>query len=292
MNADPERAFQAAQDRILAARAEQAAADAANPVKCHECGTAIEGLDPPLRRLYARHYCPDCIEKKRQARLEAEQKRAAELAAEQARRLAADLAAAAERTAAELAAVRADPAGFLARARVPGIFHRASFAAAREARDLPAALIDAAERWASAPSGFLVLTGPPGAGKTWLAVAVLRAALEAGTVRPGQAGFLTEAKFLASVELDYGTPRRSKAYDDLPLLAYDDLGACYVNDLRRAALGELLRERWNGERATIITSNLTLAEIADLDGRIASVLAAGRNVLAFPPADLRRTGNL
>jgi hypothetical protein len=74
-------------------------------------------------------------------------------------------------------------------------------------------------------------------------------------------------------------------------VVYDDLGACHANDLRRGAVGELLRARWNGARATIITSNLTMAQIGDIDARIASVLAAGV-VLAFPSKDLRRQGRL
>jgi len=282
MTPDLNEVFADAQARDLAARA------ALPPLLCSECGAVLVNGNP--RAAY--QFCPACRESAGQARqAQAEADRLArELAA--ADRLKREQAAAAERAAAELAAVRIDPAEYLKLAGAPVRFHRASIEAARKAGDLPPALIDGVERWAAEPADFLVLTGTPGSGKSYMAVAAIRAALLAGTVRPGQVRFITEADYLARVGLDYGTPQRTRNFDAVPLLVYDDLASAYMNDLRRAALGELLRERWNAGLATIITSNLSLKAIGDLDGRIASVLAAGRNVLAFPTVDLRRKGSL
>jgi len=289
-----EAAFAAAQAKCEKAKAEdaakQAAFDAANPLTCSKCGKIIENPSPALRKVWP-YYCPACIEADRRERVQRDaDRRERERAAEEAYQAEREQAAA-RRLAEELADVRQDPAKHLERAGVPVIFRAASFAAARQAGDLPVKLIDAVKGWASSPSGFLTLTGTPGSGKTFLVVAVLRAALEGGIIRPDDAKLVTEADYMGGVALDYGTVRRLTRYDDTALLAYDDLGACYANDLRRGAVGELLRARWNGDRATVITTNLTMAQIGDIDGRIASVLAAG-TVLAFPGRDLRRQGKL
>jgi DNA replication protein DnaC len=198
----------------------------------------------------------------------------------------------AAKVAEEAATVRADPVKALAAAGVPRALEGACLASIRLAGDVPVEIVDSAEVWIAYPAGFLTLTGPPGSGKSYLAAAMLRSGLEAGLVQGCNCRFLSEYDYLSTITLDYGVPARHVIYDRIPFLVYDDLGAGYANDLRKSALGELFRARWNAELPTIVTTNLTIGQISSIDARIASVMAAGQNVLVLHANDLRRKGKL
>uniref|UniRef100_A0A6M3JNT3 Putative IstB domain protein ATP-binding protein n=1 Tax=viral metagenome TaxID=1070528 RepID=A0A6M3JNT3_9ZZZZ len=178
----------------------------------------------------------------------------------------------------------------LRRAGVPPVHADADL---RRAADLPTNIVERLRTWAASPCGFLTLTGPPGSGKSWMGAAVLRAALLA-QVDPMPAGFywLTEGAFVASVGSDYGELRVAQRPFDAKLLVLDDLGSSYLGDMHRSQVIRLLADRWDNALPTLVTTNMSLNQIAGrLDGRVASRLAGGI-VLAFPERDLRLTGTL
>ena len=134
-----------------------------------------------------------------------------------------------------------------------------------------------------------MLMGPVGGGKSWLAVSALACVLGNG----GRGRFVAERQWLRGVVNDFGTITVDAGAVRTAFLAYDDLGACYANDLRRGATQELLRERHDYGRPTIITTNLNLAALDEqLGSRVASVIREHGNVVACGHLDLRQSGSL
>ena len=114
----------------------------------------------------------------------------------------------------------------------------------------------------------LVLTGATGVGKTYAAVCVMRASAGVGMrVRFMDAGDLLE------------TAREEAAWremTDADFLVVDDLGTEYANDKggwAKGRLDRLFRDRHGQQRATVITTNLSPAELVQrYDSRIVSRL--------------------
>ena len=188
--------------------------------------------------------------------------------------------------AARIKRVREDLPRYLARAGVPPVLLGARFSSCP---DLPARLVERVRCWAEAPEGFLMLMGPVGSGKSWLAVSALAHVMGNG----GVGRFLTERGWLGDVRNDYGEIVVDRGPMGSAFLAYDDLGASYLNEMRHGVIQDLIRERYDYHRPTIITTNAGLATLDDLVGsRALSVIRAGRNVLQLDRADLRQSGSL
>jgi len=155
--------------------------------------------------------------------------------------------------------------------------------------DLPAALAGAVRQWARRPDGFLVLSGAVGAGKSYLAASVLRE-----VIWDDRWGVWTaEGDFLAGVRREYGNVVTDMSLAECRFLVYDDLLTGFFDDLRTAAVEELIRRRYDAGRPTLITTNASIDTIESrLGARVASVLAEGRRVLALPARDLRQEGSL
>ena len=165
--------------------------------------------------------------------------------------------------------------------------------------DVPANVLTALRRYAAAPHGFLVLSGPPGSGKTWASVAVLGELLRTGERRIQDLRFIGEADYLQQLR---------QAFDDAPvsdrllppthprvvkLLVFDDLASAYLTEWGRGEVAGLIERRYANELATVLTTNLTLAELAEaIDARLVSRVAEDGQVFAFPDRDLRLTGSL
>jgi DNA replication protein DnaC len=135
------------------------------------------------------------------------------------------------------------------------------------------AVENAARSWLETPVDMFV-TGNVGAGKTWLVCAMVKAGRMKGldiTFRemPRLYRELREA-IKAEDSPDDIQQRCSKA----PLLVLDDIGV-NTSDFEKRVLFEIVSERLNYERPTVITTNLTLAEISvKIDDRLASRLSS------------------
>jgi len=199
---------------------------------------------------------------------------------------------------ADVDAVRANLPAALARCGVPAHWRGASLG---ECVDLPGKLVEAARQWAESPFGIVLLYGPPGAGKSYLAVAMLRAVLESGTLPPASCRYIAEREFLDELKAGFDPDAKPISPRLLPpdhprrvgLLLYDDMGAARQTDWSRGEVAALIEHRHADGLPTIITSNLDLPELSKaIDGRISSRIAEYGQVWQFPSRDLRITGTL
>lgn len=125
----------------------------------------------------------------------------------------------------------------------------------------------------------MFITGPAGTGKTHLAVAYLREEIIAQGAE--------QCKFLEAVELflelrdsfrrdsPEDEERIIKTYTSKPFLVIDDLGAEKVSDYVRQSLYFVINRRYGEELPTVVTSNLTLDQIAEVYGERLSSRIAG-----------------
>lgn len=122
------------------------------------------------------------------------------------------------------------------------------------------------------------LAGGPGIGKTHLACALLRAAMESGSVR--SAYFTTAPGLLVELRSTYGGQAKEREIDvvtryaNYGALVLDDLGAEKITDWSASSMYLILNKRDAEMRPTFITSNMAISEIAQWEPRIASRLAS------------------
>lgn len=189
-----------------------------------------------------------------------------------------------------------DPTGALAWVGVPPAWQLARL---DNCPDLSAGIMEALRKYASSPRGFLVLSGRPGCGKTWGCVAILAELLRTGRRRTGSVRFLSEGDYLRTLREGFASdpvndrllpsthPRACK------MLALDDLASTYLTPWGRGEVAGLIEKRYRDELPTILTTNLSLAELAGaVDARLTSRLAEDGQVFSFPAVDLRLTGKL
>lgn len=155
------------------------------------------------------------------------------------------------------------------------------------------------EVWLAEGMG-LTLTGAVGAGKTHVAVGLVKLACGLGI----EARFLTMAELLGAIKATYdreraaphrrgksGTPGEADLLDELaglPLLALDDLGTENPTSWARDRLYTLVNRRYLARRPTVVTTNLSLEKLADrLGERTVSRLWGASLVINFRGADYR-----
>ena len=114
----------------------------------------------------------------------------------------------------------------------------------------------AALRYAEAPSGWLVINGPHGSGKTHLAAAIGNRCIEKGQV----VFFVHVPDLLDHLRAAFG-PTSEISYSDLfeqvkgtPLLILDDLGSHSATPWAQEKLRQIVNHRYNAELPTVITT--------------------------------------
>ena len=138
--------------------------------------------------------------------------------------------------------------------------------------DFKVATLNTVAAWLrdSRSPGFF-LFGGVGVGKTYLAVAICRALLEAGQ----DVQLLPASRFYREIRAGFNSERSEEAvlaeYVRAHWLLLDDVGAGALSDFERRYLLDLLDRR--ADRRTIFTSNLGVEDFTQrLDERIASRL--------------------
>ena len=142
----------------------------------------------------------------------------------------------------------------------------------------------AAHVFAQDPEGWLVLTGPVGCGKTHLAAAIANERLRRGQ----PVFFVVVPDFLDHLRSTFA-PNSAVAYDALfervrnaGLLILDDLGTQSSTPWAEEKLFQLINHRYNARLATVITTSLSRAGMADLSSAVASRLGDPRISQVIP----------
>lgn len=144
------------------------------------------------------------------------------------------------------------------------------------------------------PDPCLLLSGPPGLGKTFLSHCIAKELMDSGhSVIYYSAGELfrrlADQEFRSSRENTYGDDDFDADYlTSCDLLIIDDLGTEVANTFTVSSLFSLLTARTGRRKGIIISTNLSLGELNTIySERIASRLAEHFDLLTFFGPDVR-----
>jgi DNA replication protein DnaC len=144
------------------------------------------------------------------------------------------------------------------------------------------------------PDHSLFIYGKYGTGKTHLAVAITRELLLQGR----KVMFTSVPRLLFEIRKAFQEETRDtealcvEKYSSVEFLVLDDFGVEKTTAWARQTLDYIIYERDNNQRPMVITSNLSLDEIAEkIDGRISSRLAGMGRIIHFNGPDYRLKRN-
>lgn len=128
--------------------------------------------------------------------------------------------------------------------------------------------------------GWLFITGTQGTGKTVLAASYMLQSMKHCYMNPSDSFlinhhlFITGGDILDEIKTSFKTNNESDIlakYYNIPFLVIDDLGAEKLTDWSLSSMYKIINARYEGLKATIITSNCSGNELASLlDMRIAA----------------------
>ena len=137
----------------------------------------------------------------------------------------------------------------------------------------------------------LLFVGKAGTGKTFMSSCIANEAVNKGytvlyQTAPILMDMLLEAKF-ASLKDDMKKEQYQKVFD-VDLLIIDDLGTENVNNIKFTELFNIINTRLLKDKKTIISTNLTLSDLAaEYDDRVMSRLIGNYTICRFFGEDIR-----
>lgn len=150
---------------------------------------------------------------------------------------------------------------------------------------------EVARRYSEAPSGWLLLHGPCGSGKTHLSAAVANESIRRRRkslfmIVPDLLDYLRET-FNPRSEVTYD--ERFEAIRSVPMLVLDDLGTENATTWAREKLYQIVNHRYNTQLPTVLTTNQDLESIDErIRSRICDAALVTQVLLDAP--DYRRRG--
>lgn len=133
----------------------------------------------------------------------------------------------------------------------------------------PRELADIAWRYVKSPRHSMLFSGDTGTGKTYMTVAIMREFVKAGK---SNMRFVRIPDMLLDIRSSYDpdSPDNERAviqkYTNVGFLVMDDFGTEKQSEYSITALYMIIDERLNAERPTLLTTNLTLDQIAEHHG--------------------------
>ncbi len=172
----------------------------------------------------------------------------------------------------------------LARWNIPPLYRRCTFENYQDSPNLVASIREYADEGDS-----ILMTGRTGRGKTHMAVAALRHIGEKNSQYLHATDFLVRLRNAAA---NHGDHALLKSYTDYSVLVLDDFGAEKMSEYSSQMILLLIEARMANLKRTIITTNLSLEQIAEaFDERIVSRLSAMK-VAEFIKGDWRNRPTL
>lgn len=128
----------------------------------------------------------------------------------------------------------------------------------------------------------MIFTGKPGTGKNHLASAITK---EVVTVKGKTALITTAMKIVRAIKASWSGGNESEAirrFIEPDLLVIDELGVQFGSDTEKLYLTEIINDRYEWLKPTIILTNLTMPELAKVLGeRVIDRFREGGQVLVF-----------